>query len=58
MTDKPQPPIVRVDTRHRVSLGKDAPVGSLYLYQVGDDGVIVLTPAVAVPIGSLAVTGD
>ena len=54
MTDQSPSPIVRADSRHRVSLGKEAaPAGKLFLFQVADDGVITLTPAVAIPIGTL-----
>ena len=56
MTDQNPPPIVRADTRHRVTLGKEhAPTGKIFLFEVDEDGVIKLTPAVAVPLGSLAI---
>lgn len=48
-------PTVRVDVRNRVSLGKNVPTGSLFFIEVQDDGVIKLTPAVAVPLGSLQI---
>lgn len=45
---------VRADVRNRVSLGKEhAPTGKIFLFEVTDDGVITLTPAVAVPLGTL-----
>lgn len=57
MTDQNPPPTrtVRVDTRKRVSLGKEATPGSMYFFEVREDGVITLTPAVAVPLGSLQI---
>lgn len=61
--EQPQPvqfdarPIVRVDIRRRVSLGKVTRVqpGDTFLIEVGADGIIRLTPAVAAPIGSFGV---
>lgn len=44
-------PVVRVDVRRRVSLARNTRVqsGDLFFINVGNDGVITLTPARAVP---------
>lgn len=51
-------PVVRVDTRRRVSLAKNTRVkpGDLFFINVGTDGTITLTPAAAVP--TWAITTD
>lgn len=53
-------PVVRVDSRRRVSLARNSRVnpGDLFFFNVAADGTITLSPATAVPLGSLAVTGD
>ncbi len=63
MTDHSPPgpgdnrPHVRVDTRRRVTLPKAAASpGQMFIIDVREDGDIVLTPAVAVPIGSLGLS--
>lgn len=43
------PVLLQLDSRRRVSLGALAR-HSYYLVSVGDDGVIVLTPAEVVPV--------
>lgn len=54
MTNQEPPPIVRADARSRVTLGKEAcPPGQIFLFEVDETGIIRLTPAVAVPIGTL-----
>jgi hypothetical protein len=47
-------PTVKADSRGRVSLVKygDAKPGQMFLIEVRDDGVIELTPATAVPVGT------
>lgn len=51
-------PVVRVDARRRVTLPKGAAEpGGMFLLDVREDGSIVLMPAVAVPLGSLAISG-
>jgi hypothetical protein len=44
-----EPDVVEVDARRRISLGRRA-THSRYIITVEDDGVIVLTPAVVVPV--------
>lgn len=53
MTAQPQRPIVRADTRRRVTLPKHVEPGDRYFIDVQPDGTISLTPAVVVPLGTL-----
>jgi hypothetical protein len=45
--------LLEVDSRRRISLGTLA-AHDRYLVTVDDDGVIILTPAAAIPLAELA----
>lgn len=54
MTNDSQQRIVAADGRRRVTLGGAIEPGQLYSVTVADDGVITLTPVVAVPKSQVA----